>query len=316
MSRYINPFTDFGFKRIFGEESNIDILMNFLNSLQFHPLEITKISFKKNENLGTSIVDRKAIFDLYCQDSRGNRFIVELQRVEQEFFKDRALYYSTFAIQEQAGVGTWNYKLAGVYFIGILDFELKGEKEKKDKYMHNIVLMDKDDKTIFYNKLEYKFIEVPKFNKKEDELETILDKWIYFFKYLHTLEERPDFMNNDMFIKAFGIAEMNNLNKEKRLEYEASLKAYRDLYVILDESFEKGKNEGKVEGEVIGIEKGKIESLENSIITILETKFNSPISQKIIDTIKSYNDIEILNNLLIKVINLSLIHISEPTRPY
>ena len=307
MSRYINPFTDFGFKRIFGEESNIDILMNFLNALQFHPLEITKIAFKKNENLGKSIVDRKAIFDLYCQDSRGNRFIVELQRVEQEFFKDRALYYSTFAIQEQAGVGTWNYKLAGVYFIGILDFELKGEKEKKDKYMHNIVLMDKDDKTIFYNKLEYKFIEVPKFNKKEDELETILDKWIYFFKYLHTLEERPDFMNNDMFIKAFGIAEMNNLNKEKRLEYEASLKAYRDLYVILDESFEKGKNEGKVEGEVIGIEKGKIESLENSIITILETKFNSPISQKIIDTIKSYNDIEILNNLLIKVINITTI---------
>ena len=307
MSRYINPFTDFGFKRIFGEESNIDILMNFLNSLQFHPLEITKIAFKKNENLGKSIVDRKAIFDLYCQDSRGNRFIVELQRVEQEFFKDRALYYSTFAIQEQAGVGTWNYKLAGVYFIGILDFELKGEKEKKDKYMHNIVLMDKDDKTIFYNKLEYKFIEVPKFNKKEDELETILDKWIYFFKYLHTLEERPDFMNNDMFIKAFGIAEMTNLNKEKRLEYEASLKAYRDLYVILDESFEKGKNEGKVEGEVIGIEKGKIESLENTIITILETKFNSPISQKIIDTIKSYNDIEILNNLLIKIINITTI---------
>lgn len=299
MSRYINPFTDFGFKRIFGEESNIDILMNFLNALQFHPLEITKIAFKKNENLGKSIVDRKAIFDLYCQDSRDNRFIVELQRVEQEFFKDRALYYSTFAIQEQAGVGTWNYKLAGVYFIGILDFELKGEKEKKDKYMHNIVLMDKDDKTIFYNKLEYKFIEVPKFNKKEDELETILDKWIYFFKYLHTLEERPDFMNNDMFIKAFGIAEMNNLNKEKRLEYEASLKAYRDLYVILDESFDKGKIEG--------IEVGIIKQAQNSIITILETKFNSSISQEIIDTIKSYNDLKKLNNILVKVINITTI---------
>ena len=110
-------------------------------------------------------------------------------------------------------------------------------------------------------------------------------------------------MKNDMFIKAFGIAETTNLNKEKRLEYEASLKAYRDLTVVLNESFDKGK----VEGEVIGIEKGKIESLENSIITILETKFNSSISQEIIDTIKSYNDIKILNNILIKIININII---------
>ena len=114
-------------------------------------------------------------------------------------------------------------------------------------------------------------------------------------------------MNKDIFIKAFGISEINNLNKEKELEYEDSLKAYRDLYVILDESFEKGKNEGKIEGRVIGIEKGKIESLENSIITILETKFNSPISQEIIDTIKSYNDIEKLNNILVKIINITTI---------
>ena len=110
-------------------------------------------------------------------------------------------------------------------------------------------------------------------------------------------------MNKDIFIKAFGISEINNLNKEKELEYEDSLKAYRDLYVILDESFEKGRNEGRV----IGIEKGKIESLENSIITILETKFNSPISQKIIDTIKSYNDLKKLNNILVKVINITTI---------
>ena len=110
-------------------------------------------------------------------------------------------------------------------------------------------------------------------------------------------------MKNDMFIKAFGIAETTNLNKEKRLEYEASLKAYRDLTVVLNESFDKGK----VEGEVIGIEKGKIESLENSIITILETKFNSSISQEIIDTIKSYNDLKKLNNILVKVINITTI---------
>ena len=299
MSRYINPFTDFGFKRIFGDEANTDILIDFLNSLEFHPVPIKKIHFKKTEKLGFSVKDRKAIFDLYCHDTRGNRFIVELQRVEQEFFKDRALYYSTYAIQEQSEKKEWDYKLSGVYFVGILDFELRGEKEKKGKYIHSVVLMEKETKEVFYDKLEFKFVEVPKFNKKEDELETILDKWIYFFKYLHTLEDIPETLNNEMFIKAFGIAETTNLNKEKRLEYEASLKAYRDLTVVLNESFDKGKIEG--------IEVGIIKQAQNSIITILETKFNSSISQEIINTIKSYNDLKKLNNILVKVINITTI---------
>lgn len=299
MSRYINPFTDFGFKRIFGDEANTDILIDFLNSLEFHPVPIKKIHFKKTEKLGFSVKDRKAIFDLYCHDTRGNRFIVELQRVEQEFFKDRALYYSTYAIQEQSEKKEWDYKLSGVYFVGILDFELRGEKEKKGKYIHSVVLMEKETKEVFYDKLEFKFVEVPKFNKTEEQLKTILDKWIYFFKYLHTLEDIPETLNNEMFIKAFGIAETTNLNKEKRLEYEASLKAYRDLTVVLNESFDKGKIEG--------IEVGIIKQAQNSIITILETKFNSSISQEIINTIKSYNDLKKLNNILVKVINITTI---------
>ena len=148
--------------------------------------------------------------------------------------------------------------------------------------------MEKETKEVFYDKLEFKFVEVPKFNKKEDELETILYKWIYFFKYLHTLEEIPNFMKSDMFIKAFGIAEMTNLNKEKRVEYEASLKAYRDLYVILDESFEKGK----------------IESLKNKIIILLEKKL-SKIPDNIIEKIKNCSDISKLDNILDNIFDIN-----------
>jgi predicted transposase/invertase (TIGR01784 family) len=282
MSRFINPFTDFGFKRIFGEESNKDILMSFLNSLQFHPLEITDISFKTSEKLGYSIKDRKAIFDLYCTDSKSNRFIVELQRVEQEFFKDRALYYSTFAIQEQAEKNEWNYNLSGVYFIGILDFQLREEREKKDKYIHSVALIEKETKEVFYDKLEFKFIEVPKFNKTEKELESILDKWIYFFKYLHTLDHIPEVLKGEMFIKAFDIAEMVHLDKETRLEYEASLKAYRDLTVVLNESFDKGKIEGLSQGELVGIEKTAM----NMIKKDCDDSFISEITGLTIDKIE------------------------------
>ncbi|MBC7474618.1 MAG: Rpn family recombination-promoting nuclease/putative transposase [Candidatus Sericytochromatia bacterium] len=281
MSRYINPFTDFGFKKLFGEVANIDILLDFLNALEFHPIKIEKLTFKTHEKLGESIIDRKAIFDLYCEDVQGNRFIVELQRVQQDFFKDRALYYSTFAIQEQAEKGKWNYKLSGVYFVGILDFTLTNHISSPDKYIHSVVLMEKETKIIFYDKLEYKYIEVPKFNKTENELVTTLDKWLYFFKYLSMLDNIPNVLNTETFIKAFDIAEMTHMDSEKRLEYQASLKAYRDLNVVLDEHFDKGEIKGKIE-----------------VIIKLVTKKLGNIPQDIELKIKGCTDISKLDNIL------------------
>ena len=109
--KYINPFTDFGFKKIFGEEANKDLLIDFLNELIQDKAPILQLSFLKSEQLGSAPTDRKAVFDLYCQNERGEKFIVELQKARQKFFKDRSLYYSTFAIQEQAKVGDWDFRL-------------------------------------------------------------------------------------------------------------------------------------------------------------------------------------------------------------
>ena len=111
--KYINPFTDFGFKKLFGEEANKNLIIDFLNSLLYkeHKHKIKDLIFKKSEQLGSTEMNRKAIFDLYCEDEIGQKFIVELQKAEQKFFKDRTVYYSTFPIQEQAKRGDWGYKL-------------------------------------------------------------------------------------------------------------------------------------------------------------------------------------------------------------
>ena len=280
MSRYLNPFTDYGFKKLFGEDAHIDLLIDFLNALNIHFCKITELTFRKSEKLGKAIIDRRAFFDLYCIDEKGNRFIVELQRANQEFFKDRALYYSSFAIQEQAEVGNWNYQLSGVYFIGILDFEMKDETTKKDKYIHKVVLMEEDDKTVFYDKLKYIYVEIPKFNKKEDELITTLDKWLYFMKYLSKLESIPNALNSEMFVKAFGIAEMINMGKESRIEYEESLKVYRDFRVVLDTKFIEGGKKREIEI----ILKGFKDGLSNEILAKL-TDLDITEIEKIIDTI-------------------------------
>lgn len=117
--RYINLLTDFGFKRVFGTEPNKRLLIDFLNTLLPQQHHIQDVSFKNNENIGNTQIDRKAVFDIYCQIESGERFIVEIQKAKQNFFKDRSVYYSTFPIQEQALKGDWDYELSAVYTKGI-----------------------------------------------------------------------------------------------------------------------------------------------------------------------------------------------------
>lgn len=120
--RYINPYTDFGFKLLFGTDMNKELLVSFLNALLFGKEVIKNVTYLNTEHLGTQEYDRRAVFDVYCENEQGEKILVEMQRGEQQFFKDRSLYYATFPIREQAPRGEWDYELKGVYVIGILNF--------------------------------------------------------------------------------------------------------------------------------------------------------------------------------------------------
>ncbi|HMQ48986.1 MAG TPA: Rpn family recombination-promoting nuclease/putative transposase [Saprospiraceae bacterium] len=188
--RYINLFTDFGFKKLFGEEPNKDLLISFLNSLLMGEEYISDLSYLKNERLGKHEGERKAVYDLYCSNEKGEKFIVEIQRVKQEFFKDRSVYYSTFAIQEQALKGQkWNYELKAVYMIAVLDFEFSDEQPHK--LHHRVKLIEEETKAVFYDKLSFVYLEIPKFDKSLEELSNDYEKWLYAFKHLHRLREMP-----------------------------------------------------------------------------------------------------------------------------
>ncbi len=178
--KYISPFTDFGFKKLFGSEPNKDLLMDFLNELISNETgKIISLSYLSSEQLGRSIDKRKAIYDIYCENQNGEKFIVELQKAEQNYFKDRSIYYSTFPIQQQAQKGPWDFKLKAVYTIGILDFVFAEDKYDNDVFHHEVQLFDKSTQKVFYDKLTYIYLEMPKFKKTEDQLETHFDKWLY-----------------------------------------------------------------------------------------------------------------------------------------
>jgi predicted transposase/invertase (TIGR01784 family) len=248
--KYINPFTDFGFKKLFGEEATKDLLLDFLNAV-LHEEEgiITSLEFSKNEHLGKMEIDRKVVFDIYCTNERGEKFIVEMQKARQTHFKDRSLFYATFPIQEQAISGDWNFHLKAVYSISILDF-LLDEKENKEKHFHKIKLIDTETQQIFSNKLTFVYIEMPKFKKEPDELLNKFEKWLFLLKHLPRLQNLPTEMQEKMFKKVMNVAELAKLNSEERAAYEHSLKNYRDLQNVKDTYFLEGKEEGKIEGKI------------------------------------------------------------------
>ncbi|MBC8110411.1 MAG: PD-(D/E)XK nuclease family transposase [Verrucomicrobia bacterium] len=244
-AKYINPFTDFGFKKLFGEEVNKDLLIDFLNQILPEKHHIKDLFYKKSENLGSGETDRKAIFDIYCESENGDKFIVEMQKAKQNFFKDRSLFYATFPIREQAEQGNWDFQLKAVYCVAILDFVFD-DHSLSPKFVHTIQLKDKDC-TVFYDKLTLIFLEMPKFKKSETELETHFDKWLYFLKYLEKFETIPTKLRDRIFEKAFTIAEIARFNPEQIQQYEDSLKYYRDLKNVIDTAVSEAKIEAKTE---------------------------------------------------------------------
>ena len=301
--RYINPYTDFGFKRIFGEEMNKDLLLDFLNSLlEDEKGKITKLTYKKNEKLGALDVDRRAIFDIYCENEAGEKFIVEMQKAKHNYFKDRSIYYSTFPITEQAKKGEWDYNLKAVYTIGILDFEFdKEDGDEPNQIMHKAKLVDIIRNKVFYDKLTYIYLEMPKFKKTEEELETNFDKWLFVLKNLPNLMNRPERLQEKVFKKLFEIAEIANFTKEQLDDYEESLKVYRDMKGVIetakDEGIELGKAEGIEIGKVEGIQIGRAEGEEigekRAKIEIAKSMINKGLDNETISEITGLSAEEI-----------------------
>jgi predicted transposase/invertase (TIGR01784 family) len=247
--KYINPLTDFGFKKLFGSEPNKILLIDFLNQILPGKHQIKDLTYSRNEQLGLNEVDRKAIFDLYCTGESGERFIVELQKAKQNFFKDRSIYYASFPIQEQAQKGDWDYRLEPVYTVGILDFIFDDHKSEEE--LLHVVELKNQRCEVFYDKLKFIYIELPKFKKQEEELETQFDKWLFIFRHLSNLQNRPQKLQDKIFQRLFEAAEIAKFSAEEREAYEDSLKYYRDLKNVVDTSRE--------EGILAGIEKRSLE---------------------------------------------------------
>ena len=244
--RYISLLTDFGFTRIFGTKPNKDLLINFLNSL-FDGFQVIKdVKYLNSEHVGDVFAERKAIFDVYCENEHGEKFIVEMQN-------------AYFPIREQAPKGAeWNFKREHVYTVALLNFDLEEEAFDKNDINHDVGLLDKKTFKVFNDKLSFKYVEIAKFNKTEEELDTLYDKWLYVLKNLSRLDKRPAALKEKVFTKLFEEAEIAKFTPTELKEYEDSLKAYRDVKNSIDSALEKGREEGMAKAMAKGMEKEKL----------------------------------------------------------
>ena len=258
--KYIDLMVDWSFKKIFGTEVNKDILIEFLKVI-FPQYAISDIIYVPTEQLGIMEDDRKAIFDVLCRTVDGKTFLVEMQRGYQKHFFERALFYTSFPIMKQGkkalaeeakGNRPWDFSLDGVFFLGILNFKYEDDEMTEHRYR----LLEATSKKLMTDKLEFVFVEVEKFDKSEDELETDLDKWLYLLKNMSNLLKRPERLRDRIFTKLFDVAELAQLDDEDRTNYIKSMNTERDTYNQIEYAREKGREEGREEGHKVGKEEG------------------------------------------------------------
>ena len=255
MAKFINPFTDVGFKRIFGQEINKDLLIDFLNALLQGERQVQDIHFLDKELLPEFEKDRGLIYDIYCTDARGEQFIVEMQNKEHVNFRERTLYYLSQAVARQGERGAdWKFELKAVYGVFFLNFRLTNLPRK---LRTDILLSDRDTHELFTDKMRFIFLELPSFTKEESECETDFERWIYVLKNMETLQRLPFKARNAVFQKLEQIVDIAAMSKEDRMKYDESIKVYRDQLAVME--FERQK--GMAEGMAKGMEKGMAEGI-------------------------------------------------------
>jgi predicted transposase/invertase (TIGR01784 family) len=290
LTKYMNLLNDWGFKYVFGKKK---YLIHFLNLVFQGKEEIKEIFYLSTEQLGKTEEDRKAIFDIYCENERGELILLEMQNIVQAHFEDRSLFYSTFPIQNQAIKGDWDFKLKSVYFIGILNFVPTGKVDSD--YIERVYLVSERTQKLFSDRLNFIYIVLPKFNKVLEELKDELDYWLYILKHSKSLELQPEELQEKFFIELLEFIEIERLKGKNMKAYRNSELRYEDLYNFTSYAEQVGMKKGLLEGEMRGRKEGLLEGEKQGKKEVMESK--RQISKKLLEMGMSLSDISNITGL-------------------
>ncbi len=278
---------DFMFKRLFGSEANKDVLIGFLNMI-LADVEIVDVDFIPTEHLGLTKEDRKSVFDISCECEDGSRLIIEMQRGYQKHFRKRAVFYTSYPINEQGRKAReeyirdhgckddgedfrWDFDLKPVTVVALLNFKFDHDSLWPDERYHSSYRLREDvTGEIMTDVVRYVFLELARFHKSPDEIETRFDKWMYLLCHMHELTEIPEKFQDPEFKRLFLLSEINNFTPDELTQYLESLGRMSDYYNIIDSAAElaekRGREAGMAEGLAEGLARGREEGREEGIL--------------------------------------------------
>ena len=282
ISKFLDPKNDLAFKRVFGSEKNKDILIHFLNDIfagQITPVK--NVRFLKPNQEPEISSQRVSLIDIFCEGINGEHFIIEMQVLHEPGFEKRAQFYAARAYIDQRQKGTEYRDLQQVIFLAITDFVVF---PKKNDYLSHHYILDSKTYERDLKDFSFSFLELPKFEKNADELETMIEKWAYFFKHAQesTEKEVDVIFKDDIAIKSAYEA-LNRFNwsiEEMRTYNSVDMKMSADRAILWGarqeghkEGLEKGLQEGHEKGIQEGIRKERERSQLEFALTLLQKKY-------------------------------------------
>ena len=243
-------------------------------------LPIVDVQSRNKEYSDGSNENRTSVFDLHCIDSGRRRFIIEVQILFQENIVNRAIYYASQTIIAQGERGQkYNYELSPVVTVVFMEFNMFAD----DRYIRRAKLREVNGASIS-NTLNFAFVELPKFNKPLDELETTLDKALYALKNMKNMTQMPKQYVNTVFELLFSTAKLAKLSKEEQKMIDEAQKAKWDNYAIHKAAIDSGLQQGMEKGLKEGLAKGLAKGAEQKARDVAKKMLlkNEPID-KIID---------------------------------
>ncbi len=263
MSRFINPYSDFGFKKLFGEEASKEFLIDFLNTMLPEKHQIADLTFKDREKLRDVQESRGAYYDIFCTSEKGEEFIVEMQNESIPTFKERSIFYAymTFRESVRRGVKWKQMKFVPIYVVAIMNYLFESRDHDEPKKLYYSVQFKDQDNDVFYDGITMKFIQMPLFTKSQNQLDNHFEKWLYFLKNLPTMDVIPEIMQEPVFERAFDVAEIANLSPEAYDAYEKSMFDFAtDMEIV-----EYAKQEAQKIGHTIGYDEGRQQGIQQGM---------------------------------------------------
>lgn len=278
-SRFVNPFTDLGFKVIFGQSASKELLITLLNELLSGEHHIEDLTFLDKEDHSENADDKGIIYDLYCRTSTGEYLIIEMQNRWHSHFLDRTLYYVCRAISRQVEKPSAEkvplpepteegndcmvreapvpygiqYRLPAVYGIFLMNFKEEG---LDPKFRTDTVIADRENGRVVNWNFRQIYLQFPYFNKGLEECETLHDKLMYALKNMNNWNRMPDALKEQVFSHLERLAAVAHLSEADRLAYDKAVDRYNVSRIVENDIWEKAMTEGMQKGIEKGMEKG------------------------------------------------------------